>query len=277
VNWRSVRAIARKDLYEVRRNRMVWMPMVVLPVLFCLIMPLVLLLVTQAAGQESPDAMLDPDLAQLLENLPPPVKAELEGLSGNQQMIVIMLGFLFAPLFLILPVMTASTIGTNSFVGEKERKTIESLLYTPATDRELFVGKMLAAILPALVITWLSFVVYTLVLNVVGAPVMGRAWFPTPAWYPLILWVTPAVAGLGVLGAVLVSARASTFMEAYQTTGILVVPLLLLVFGQVFGLITLSVELALVVGLLVWLVDLALLWTSQRLFSRYRLFESGSL
>ncbi len=277
MNWRSVSAIARKDLYEVRHNRMVWMPMIVLPVVLCLILPLVLLLAAQAAGQDSPDALLDPDIARMMANLPPSMKAELEGLNGNQQMIVLMLGYLFAPLFLILPIMTASTIGTNSFVGEKEHKTIEALLYTPATDRELFVGKMLAAILPALVITWLSFILYTLILNVVGTPIMGRIWFPTPAWYPLILWVTPAVAGMGVLGAVIVSARAGTFMEAYQTTGVLVVPLLLLVFGQVFGVITLSVELALVVGLVVWLVDWALLWASQRLFSRYRLFESGRL
>lgn len=251
--------------------------MIVLPVVLCLILPLVLLLAAQAAGQDSPDALLDPDIARMMANLPPSMKAELEGLNGNQQMIVLMLGYLFAPLFLILPIMTASTIGTNSFVGEKEHKTIEALLYTPATDRELFVGKMLAAILPALVITWLSFILYTLILNVVGTPIMGRIWFPTPAWYPLILWVTPAVAGMGVLGAVIVSARAGTFMEAYQTTGVLVVPLLLLVFGQVFGVITLSVELALVVGLVVWLVDWALLWASQRLFSRYRLFESGRL
>lgn len=251
--------------------------MIVLPVVLCLILPLVLLLAAQAAGQDSPDALLDPDIARMMANLPQSMKAELEGLNGNQQMIVLMLGYLFAPLFLILPIMTASTIGTNSFVGEKERKTIEALLYTPATDRELFVGKMLAAILPALVITWLSFILYTLILNVVGTPIMGRIWFPTPAWYPLILWVTPAVAGMGVLGAVIVSARAGTFMEAYQTTGVLVVPLLLLVFGQVFGVITLSVELALVVGLVVWLVDWALLWASQRLFSRYRLFESGRL
>lgn len=277
MNWRAVSTIARKDLYEVRHNRMVWMPMIVLPVVLCLILPLVLLLAAQAAGQDSPDALLDPDIARMMANLPQSMKAELEGLNGNQQMIVLMLGYLFAPLFLILPIMTASTIGTNSFVGEKERKTIEALLYTPATDRELFVGKMLAAILPALVITWLSFILYTLILNVVGTPIMGRIWFPTPAWYPLILWVTPAVAGMGVLGAVIVSARAGTFMEAYQTTGVLVVPLLLLVFGQVFGVITLSVELALVVGLVVWLVDWALLWASQRLFSRYRLFESGRL
>lgn len=82
--------------------------MIVLPVVLCLILPLVLLLAAQAAGQDSPDALLDPDIARMMANLPPSMKAELEGLNGNQQMIVLMLGYLFAPLFLILPIMTAS-------------------------------------------------------------------------------------------------------------------------------------------------------------------------
>lgn len=277
MSWRTIWAIARKDLYEVRHNRMVWGPMIVLPILFCLLIPLVLLLGINAAGQGAAGEQIDPDLVQMLANLPLSVREQIEGLGPNQQMIVLILGFLFAPMFLILPIMTASTIGTNSFVGEKERKTIEALLYTPATDRELFIGKLLAAIVPALLITWLSFVVYMLILNIIGTPIVGKQWFPTPAWYPLILWVAPAVAGLGVLGAVIVSARSSTFMEAYQTSGVLVVPLLLLVVGQIFGIITLSVELALAVGLLVWLIDAGLLWSSQRLFSRYHLFESGRL
>jgi ABC-2 type transport system permease protein len=273
LNWRTIWAIARKDLYEVRHNRMVWGPMVVLPVVFCLVLPLLLIILPQT----TPSMGEDPDIARMLESLSPSVQAQLEGLDGNQQMIVMILGYMFAPLFLMLPIMTASTIGTNSFVGEKERKTMEGLLYTPASDRELFTGKMLAAVIPALIITWISFGVYTLILNVVGGPVIGRPWFPTPPWYPLIIWVTPAVAVLGVLGAVIVSARASTFMGAYQTTGLLVIPVILLVVGQVFGVITLNLEVALIVGLLVWAVDAALFWSSRRLFSRFRLFETGSL
>lgn len=273
MNWRAIWAITSKDLYEVRHNRMVWGPMIVLPVIFCLVLPLLLIILPQAA----PNMGTDPDIAVMLENLSPSIQAQLDGLDDNQKMIVVILGYMFAPLFLILPIMTASTIGTNSFVGEKERKTIEALLYTPTSDRELFVGKMLAAVIPSLLITWVSFVIYTLVVNVVGGPVIGRPWFPTQAWYPLIIWVTPAVAVLGVLGAVAISARASTFMGAYQTTGLLVIPVLLLVLGQVFGVITMSVELALIFGLLIWLADAALLWVTRHSFSRYRLFESGSL
>jgi len=273
LNWRTIWAITRKDLYEVRHNRMVWGPMLVLPIVFCLVLPLLLIILPQT----TPSMGVDPDIARMMENLSPSMQAQLEGLDGNQQMIVLILGFMFAPLFLILPIMTASTVGTNSFVGEKERKTMEALLYTPASDRELFTGKLLAAVIPSLIITWVSFVIYTLIINVFGGPVIGRPWFPTPAWYPLIIWVTPAVAVLGVLGAVIVSARASTFMGAYQTTGLLIVPVLLLVIGQVVGIITLDIELALVVGLLVWAVDAALFWSSRRLFSRFRLFETGSL
>ena len=63
-------------------------------------------------------------------------------------MVVLMLGFLFAPMFLILPLMVASIIGADSIVGEKERKTLEALLYTPATDRELYLAKLLSAVVP---------------------------------------------------------------------------------------------------------------------------------
>ncbi|MBX3064513.1 MAG: ABC transporter permease subunit [Anaerolineae bacterium] len=277
MNWRNVAAIARKDLGEVRQNRMVWLPMILLPLILCTILPIVLIVLPQIAGSGIAESMNDPDLARMLENLPAAMKAQIEGMNANQQMIYIVLGFMFAPLFLILPIMTASVVGTNSFVGEKERKTIEALLYTPATDHELFFGKMLAAISLSLAITLLSFVLYALVLNGLGASIMGGIWFPTPVWWVLIIWLAPAVSVLGMLGAVVVSARARTFMEAYQMTGLLVLPVLLLLIGQVAGVISLSIEVTLFVGCAVWLLDVALLWGSLHLFSRYSLFESARL
>jgi hypothetical protein len=97
---------------------------------------------------------------------------------------------------------------------------------------------------------------------------MGRLWFPTATWWPLILWVTPAVSVLGILGAVLVSARVNTFMEAYQATGFLVLPVIVLLVAQVGGVVYLSVGTTIIVGLVIWLVDAALLWGSLRIFSR---------
>ncbi|MBZ0282123.1 MAG: ABC transporter permease subunit [Anaerolineae bacterium] len=268
MNWRIIRAIALKDLREVRQNGMAWKPMLILPLIFCVIMPLIFLIGPQIAGQSAEEMFQDEDISQFFDMMPEAVKATAAGMDEQQTFTLFLLAFLLAPLFLIMPIMTASVIGSDSFVGEKERKTMEALLYTPATERELFTGKMLASVVPAVLLTWGGFIVYTLVLNIAGGPIMGRIWFPTPAWWPLILWVTPAVATMGMAAAVLISARVNTFIEAYQTTGLLVLPVILLVIGQIGGVVYLSVEIVLLVGLVIWLIDAALLWFGLRNFHR---------
>lgn len=271
MNWRTIWAIARKDLMEVRQNGMAWKPMVIVPLIFVVLLPLAVILGPKLLNLPVDSLTSDPDMQGFFNNMPPTMKAQFEGLDGHQTLIVMMLGFMFAPMLLIIPVMVASVVGTDSFVGEKERRTIEPLLYTPATERELFVGKMLAALLPSIGLTWGSFLLYTLILNVAGGPIMGRFWFPSAVWIPMMLWVAPAIALLGMTAAVLISARTNTFMEAYQTTGLLVLPVVLLVIGQVTGVMYLDIPIALIVGLVIWLVDAALLWFALKIFSRPRL------
>jgi ABC-2 type transport system permease protein len=268
MNWRIIWAIARKDWQEVRQNRMAWMPMLVLPILLCVFMPLLIILGPTLFDATPASLTEDNDLRAMMAILPPPVQEQIAGMNEHQAMIYFLLALALAPMFLMLPILTASTIGSDSFVGEKERKTMESLLYTPATDRELFLGKMLSAVIPAILISWGSFILYVVILNAAGAPVMGRIWFPTPTWWPLIFWVTPAVSLMGMLGAVIVSARAQTFMAAYQFTGLLVLPVIVLLLAQIGGVIYLGVGTTLLVGLAVWLIDAALLWGALRLFSR---------
>jgi len=87
-------------------------------------------------------------------------------------------------------------------------------------------------------------------------------------WLVLVLWVAPAVAGLGLGTMVLVSARARGFQEAYQLGGAVVLPLLLLVVGQATGVMYFNVELVLLLGLVLWAVDGVLLWFGGRTFQR---------
>ncbi len=61
--------------------------------------------------------------------------------------------------------MLSCIIAAEAFVGEKERKTLEALLYTPATDGELFLGKALAALIPGIVYTWVNFAIFAVVTN----------------------------------------------------------------------------------------------------------------
>ncbi len=269
MNWSLIWAIARKDLKEVAQNKAAVVPAVVVPVVFIVVFPLAIVLLPQAFS----NAFSLQELEGLLQRMPPAVTQALAGLSPLQVWVVFTTGYIFAPMFLILPLMMASIVASDSFVGEKERKTLEGLLYSPTSDAELILGKIVASVLPALGLCWASFAVYSLVVNVAGLPLMGRIWFPTALWWPLMLWVVPAVATLGMASAVIISSRVSTFMEAYQMSASGVVLVLALVAGQVTGVLFLSVPVAFLVGLAVWVVDAGLLWVGVRTFSRNRLFS----
>jgi ABC-2 type transport system permease protein len=86
----------------------------------------------------------------------------------------------------------------------------------------------------------------------------------------LIVGVVPA-AGLGLCVMVFESMRAQGFQDAYQLGGVIVLPILLLVFGQVSGIMYFSVGLALLLGLGIWLIDALLLWLGSRSFQRGQL------
>lgn len=268
MNWRAVRAIVRKDLRVVVQNKGVSIPLIVVPAVILLALPALAAFAPVIGDMPGmPFAGMD----AFVEDMPAGLQTELAGYDETQAVVVLMLVYFLAPMYLILPLMVASVIAADSFAGEKERKTLEALLYTPTTDGELFLAKLLSAWLPALGIAWGGFVLYAVVANVAAWPTMGRIFFPNTMWLVLALWVAPAVAGLGLGITVLISARAQGFQEAYQLGAIVVLPVLLLVVGQAAGLMYFSLWLVLLLGLLFWTVDVGLLWFGARTFQRSEL------
>jgi len=268
MNTRRIFNLARKDLLEVKGNRAVWMPMLIVPLFFVVGLPLLFSLITAQVGTSPQDSL--EELQSFMVRMPPQLAALLAGRTGTQQMMIYLIGIFMAPMFLIMPLMFSSIVAAESFAGEKERKTLEGLLYTPASDLELFLGKTLAAVTPAVLIAWIGFLVYIVMVNLTTNATMGGPWFPLPAWYPMVFLVTPAVAFLGTMFTVLISARVKTFMEAYQNGGMLVLLVLGLMAGQMSGVLYLGVEAVLIVGLVCWLVDLALFRVCLRMFKRSR-------
>ena len=267
MNWRSIWAIARKDLMEVRQNKAAWGPAIAVPLIFAIIMPLVLILMPRFIPVDDLERELG-DIDTLLNNLPPAVATIFNGLNLEQMFVLYMTAFMLAPLFLIMPLMFSSVVGSDSFVGERERKTMEALLYSPATDMELFLGKVLAAVVPAIGLSWLTYLVYIIVVNAASFNMFERIWFPLPTWWPLMFWLTPAFALLGISATVLISSRVKTFMEAYQLSASLVVLVLAIVIGQVTGVLYLGVGTVMLVGSLIWIIDVILIRISIRSFKR---------
>lgn len=267
MNWRSVWAVARKDWKEVRQNRAAWLPAVIIPTVFAILLPLLFTLGPQFIPVEDLQRELG-DIEVLRRNLPSAVQQMFRGLSLEQMFVFYMTAFLLAPLFLMMPLMFSAVIGADSFVGERERKTLEALLYSPATDLELFLGKVLAAVIPAVLLSWSTYLVYAIVVNISSFGLFHRIWFPVASWWPLMFWLTPAFALLGISATVLISSRVKTFMEAYQLSGSLVVIVLALVIGQVTGVLFLGVWTVMLVGTLIWLLDAILVFVSIRSFKR---------
>jgi hypothetical protein len=268
MNWRAIRAIVRKDLKVALQNKGVSIPLIVVPAIFMVILPAIAALVPLFEGDLAGPLQ---DFETFLERMPAGLQSELAGYDEAQTLIVLILVYFFAPFYLILPLMVASVIAADSFAGEKERKTLEALLYTPTTDGELFLAKMLSAWTPAVAVAWGGFILYATVANVAAWPTMGHIFFPNAMWLVLALWVAPAAAGVGLGATVLVSVRAEGFQDAYQLGAIVVLPIVLLVIGQATGVIYFSTWLVLLLGLILWLVDATLLWFGGRTFQRSEL------
>src|SRR5215468_285343 len=58
------------------------------------------------------------------------------------------------------PISISLVIALETFVGEKERRSLEPLLSTPLTNTELYIGKTLSAMIPPLVSSYGGMIVY---------------------------------------------------------------------------------------------------------------------
>jgi ABC-type Na+ efflux pump permease subunit len=265
MNARAIQAIVRKDLKVALQNKGVVLPMIILPLILFVILPWIMAYVPTLAD---PAGTSMSNIDEIFARMPPGLLKELSGYTPDQQLIVFALVYMLAPMFLIMPLMVSSVLAADSFAGEKERKTLEALLYTPTTDRELFTAKLLGAWTAAVAVALLSFVVYAVMVNAAGWQSIGHIFFPNLMWVALVFWVTPAVAGLGLVVMVFVSVRAQGFQDANQTGGMVVLPVILLMVGQISGVLYFSLGVVLFVGLVIWLLDVVLLWLASKSFRR---------
>lgn len=274
INLQNIFMIAKKDWLEVRQNKYAWAPMLIVPAIFVIIIPLIFTLVIPALSV-SPQQVLtsDPDFQVFIDHMPLQLSRYIDFQHPMESMLVIILGIMFAPMFLIMPLMASTTIASESFAGERERKTMEALLYTPASDAELFLGKVTASAVPSIGITWLSFAIYTLILNLAPYVYIQRIWFPLPTWWPLIFWITPALVILGISLTVLISARVQNFLGAYQTSASVVLLVVALFAGQLSGMLYLSVGIEILLGLLFWTAAALLTALAIRTFNREALLK----
>lgn len=265
MNRHRIATLVRKDLREVLRNKQALAPLFVVPLIFVVLFPsAIILLGSNPALLASVNG-----LGSFLDNLPP--GAVPEGLSTEQSVIYATTVFFLAPMFLLIPVMVASITASSSFVGEKERRTIEGLLYTPLTDRELVLGKVLASVLLSVGLAWASFIVYTVIITVLGGLIMGGMFFPTATWIIMIALLVPLMSILATSLIVAASGRATTMQGAQGLVILVILPVLAIVVGQATGLMLFDIAVVLVACTVLVVVDVVVYFAVVRTLSRERI------
>ncbi len=125
------------------------------------------------------------------------------------------------------PISISLVIALETFVGEKERRSLEPLLSTPLTNTELYIGKTLAAMIPPLLASFGGMAVY-----LAGLVYGDLAWRPQPMLVLQIILLTAVQALVMVTGAVVVSSQTTSTRAANLLASFIIIPMTLLIQGE---------------------------------------------
>ena len=124
------------------------------------------------------------------------------------------------------PISISLVIALESFVGEKERRSIEPLLSSPMTDVQLYVGKLLAVTVPPLLASYIGIIVYLVgVYRQIG-------WVAEPILLVQIVLPTTVQAIVMVAGAVVISTQATSVRAANLLASFIIIPMAFLIQGE---------------------------------------------
>jgi ABC-2 type transport system permease protein len=263
--------IARTDLRQLRQARDFWMPLMIIASLFFVVIPgMLLLLITRVSNIE-----LASQLSDVVGALPTAIQQHVKGDSGPVQASYALAVYLFAPLAIVVPLTVSSAVGANTIIGERERGSGEFLAHSPASEREIYLGKLVAALIPGYLTAFIGFGLYSLIVNLLVGPKVGGWFFPTTSWMLLMFWVLPPFICLALAMILAISARVSSAAAAQQSSALVTLPLILIAYSVASGSMFEGNTLAILIGAGAWVGAILALARSSKAVRRERLLGMG--
>jgi len=273
VNLRRTYTVLRTDLRQLRLAKDFWIPMAILAALFFVVLPAVLLLALGAAERID----LVRQIGDTIDLLPDTVKRQITDRvqgpqpSGLGRAQFAMAVYMFAPLAIVVPLTISTAIGANTIVGEREKATGEFLAHSPASEAEIYLGKLAASILPGYLATYVGFGIYAVLVNLIVGPKVGGWFFPTTEWWILMFWVVPPFIMLAISVVLRISARVRSATASQQASGLVTLPLILLSYAQSSGSLFGGARFGWIVGAIAWPLAILGLIRGSKAVTRERL------
>ena len=104
----------------------------------------------------------------------------------------------------------------SSFVGEKEKHTLETLLYCPLSLKQIFQAKVLASFLVSMTVSLISFLLMITVTETEMYILSGSFLQLDILWLPVMLLLSPAIPLIAITLIVRFSAKARSVEDAQR-------------------------------------------------------------
>jgi uncharacterized membrane protein SpoIIM required for sporulation len=154
----------------------------------------------------------------------------------------------------------------ESFVGERERNSLESLLAMPISDVSLYIGKLIASLLPPLLSSLLAMCVFALSLRVSSPDLFAQGLLPEYFVGVLLLIITKAI--VMVAGAVIISSHTTSIRAANLLASFVLLPTATFVQLEALLMIGRRWDVLYLVILILIVVAIALIRTGLNAFNR---------
>lgn len=254
------KAIIRKDIRGVTASKQLFLPLLLVPLVLAVLMPLTFVLLSHYM----PDSEDAQRLIQLLRQME-------DQAQQDQLLLKLIIDRMLPMFFIIIPIMSSSVMAGGAFVSEREQRTLETLLYGPLSLKAIFRAKVMAAFGLGMGVTAISFLL--MLIGVQSAIYLTRGFFIWPglSWLIILCLLSPALSLIAITLIVRVSAKAKNAVEAQQSAAFLVLPGVLLLGGQMSGLIMISPLMLLAVGAALALIAWLLIKHAMRRYTYERL------
>jgi ABC-2 type transport system permease protein len=257
----KVKALVGKELTDLRRNPAVFFPAALTGFLSILLPLIVAIAVPYFTGEHLSDSSDFQIAVELYRHQPITRGLEAEGAIQAwifQQFLV---------LLMLTPVAGSMSVAAYSVIGEKQARTLEPLLATPITTLELLTAKVLGALIPAVVLMTVCYVTY--LMSVAALAERDVFWILlTPHAIAVVFLLGPLAALVGLQLAVCVSSRVNDPRSAQQIGAFIILPICGLLLAQLMGDIQLTPRLMTIIGLVLVIINLALMRIAIVLFRR---------
>lgn len=252
----KIKTVIRKEWSEVFKNRMVLFTVIFMPLIFAAL-PLIMIGVGNTMDVGDFASEMPSDIDQICP----------ENMTGGECFQVYFINQ-FMLLFMLTPLIIPINIAAYSIVGEKTTRSLEPLLATPITTAELLIGKNLSAVIPAVLATWIGFLIYAIGAGIMASSPKVTQAIVNPMWLLAVLILGPILAVLSVNFAIMISSRVTDPRAAEQISVVIILPMLLLFVGQIAGLFFINTNLILLMTLTVIVIDIIMIFLAVRVFQR---------